>query len=239
MNCRQIREEIGAASRYDMSGAIRSHLNGCPDCRRYSEETASLLSLLGAQPRVEAPADFEFRLRARMARAQATADSEGQSFLRGILREKLPESFSWGQIAAAAATLALALTFSTFYVKRDDRAAGAIDPGGDVSASNPQSNVAAGAELSPGIEALASEYAATASYKFASRSSRVELDRSQAPDLTESQIEIPDSPTAEIDGLTRLYNPETKRLLNDRSRFYGAETVSISLSKPAGAALTF
>ena len=55
MNCKQIREEIDAASRHNMrSGAVRSHMDACPDCRRYSDETASLTRLLGAQPRVEA-----------------------------------------------------------------------------------------------------------------------------------------------------------------------------------------
>ncbi|HEX5084376.1 MAG TPA: hypothetical protein VFY40_20220, partial [Blastocatellia bacterium] len=141
MNCKQIREEIDTAPRYDLRGAIRSHLNGCPDCRRYSDETASLLGLLGAQPRVEAPADFEFRLRARMARAQAATESDRQTFLRKILSGKWPASFSWGQLAAAAATLALALTFSTFNVKRDDQAVGSItagDSGGPVKAVAPQ-----------------------------------------------------------------------------------------------------
>jgi hypothetical protein len=233
MNCKQIREEIDAAPRYDLRGAIRSHLNGCPDCRRYSDETASLLGLLGAQPRVEAPADFEFRLRARMARAEAALESDRQSFLRKIFSEKWPASFSWGQLAAAAATLALALTFSTFYVKRDDQAAGSItagDSGSPVRAVAPQSNVAA-----EGVEA--------APVKFISRGPRVRPAPYPFENQAEDQPEIRENEASPIDiagdGSIRLYNPETKRLLNDRSRFYGAETVSISLPKPASAALTF
>jgi hypothetical protein len=235
MNCKQIREEIDAASRYDLRGAIRSHLNGCPDCRRYSDETAALLGLLGAQPRVEAPADFEFQLRARIARAQAAAESDRRSFWRKIR----PETFSWGQMAAAAATLALAVTVSTFYVKRDDRAA-RIDPAGDartaISAGDRQSDAAGGGEFSPGIDMLAARPAGAAPFKYMSKSQRVGLTSYQSKSQIEGQFEVPASPNdiADNDGSTRLYNPETKRLLNDRSRFYGAETVSISQSDTTG-----
>jgi hypothetical protein len=232
MNCKQIREEIDTASRHDPRGAIRSHLNGCPDCRRYSDETMSLLGLLDAQPRVEAPADFEFRLRARLARAQAAPESDLQSFLRKIR----PETFSWGQMVAATATLALALTVSTFYAKRDDRTAGSInpgkagDPGAAIRRSDTQSNVTA-------------ESAEAAPVKFIGRSPRVGLKSYSFEDQAGDQPMIPENEASPGDiagdGSTRLYNLETRRLLNDRSRFYGAETVSISLSKPAGAALTF
>jgi hypothetical protein len=229
MNCKQIREEINTASRYDLRGAIRSHLNGCPDCRRYSDETLSLLGLLGAQPRVEAPADFEFRLRARMARAQAATETDRQSFLWKIRTE----TFSWGQMVAAAATLSLALAFSTFYVKRDDQTAAPINgnsghAGAAISAVDPKLNVAA-------------DSAGATPVKFISRSARIGFTSGQSKIQTEGQFEIQATPDdiADIDGSTRLYNPETKRLLNDRSRFYGAETVSISQSRPAGAALTF
>jgi hypothetical protein len=232
MNCKQIREEIDTASRHDPRGAIRSHLNSCPDCRRYSDETASLLGLLDAQPRVEAPADFEFRLRARLARAQVATESDWQSFLRKIR----PETFSWGQMVAAAATLALALTVSTFYAKRDDRMAGSINPG---KAGDPGAAIR-GSDTQSSATAESAEVAPT---KFISRSPRVGLKSYPFEDQAEDQPEIPENEASPSDiagdGSTRLYNLETKRLLNDRSRFYGAETVSISLSKPAGAALTF
>jgi hypothetical protein len=233
MNCKQIREEIDTASRYDLRGAIGSHLNGCPDCRRYSDETVSLLGLLGAQPRVDAPADFEFRLRARMARAQAALETDRQNPMRKILTGKWLASFSWGQFAAAAATLALALMFSTFYVRRDDQAAGsstAADSGIPVRVVAPQLNAA-------------TEDAEVAPVKFISRGPRVRSAPYQFENQADDRPEIQENDASPIDiagdGSIRLYNPETKRLLNDRGRFYGAETVSISLPKPASAALTF
>ncbi|HEV2666500.1 MAG TPA: hypothetical protein VG324_16395, partial [Blastocatellia bacterium] len=119
MNCKQIREAIDTASRRNpYSGAVASHLNDCPDCHRYSDETASLLGLLGAQPRVEAPPDFEFRLRARLLKAQAAPAIDARSFLRKIR----PGTFSWGQTIAAAAALTMVVTVSTLYFNRDNRA---------------------------------------------------------------------------------------------------------------------
>jgi hypothetical protein len=237
MNCKQIREEIDAASRHNPRGDVRSHLNACPDCRRYSDESASLLGLLKAQPRVEVPADFEFRLRARMARAQAANESGPQGFLRKIL----PETFSWRQMVAAAAAFALIVTASTFFARRDDRAVGSINP-----ADNPAIRVAESALIgtgqpggvgrAPGIDAFAPESAGMTPVKYTNRSLRGAAATYQS-DISESA----DSPNdiAGVDDSTRLYNPKTKRLLNDRSRYYGAETVSVSMSKPAGAVLTF
>jgi len=122
INCKQFREKIDAASHHNMrSGAVRSHIDACPDCRRYSDETASLTRLLRAQPRVEAPPDFEFRLRARMLRAQAAPATAPRGFLWKIL----PGTFSRVQAVAAVAALAMVVTVSVFYV---DRGAGTPEP---------------------------------------------------------------------------------------------------------------
>jgi len=235
MNCKQIRDEIDTASRRNpYSGAVASHLNGCPDCHRYSDETASLLGLLGAQPRVEVPTDFEFRLRARMARAQAAPASDPQGFLWKIR----PETFSWWQMVATAAALALFVTVLTFYIDRNNHApaqsvAVVVNSGVD---SQPRGKTPA-----PGIEALtAVDSVGATPVKFTSRSVKVGLVSFQSKDQPETPADAaPPGDIAGIDDSTRLYSPETKRLLKDRSRFYGAETVSISMGRPAGAALTF
>jgi hypothetical protein len=227
MNCKQIREDIDAASRHDMrGGAAMSHLDACPDCRRYSDETASLTRLLSAQPRVEAPPDFEFRLRARMLRAQAAPAITPRGFFWKILSG----TFSWGQTVAAAAALTLVVTVSVFYAGRD---IGAPEPGGPLvagSSLNPKTEVAGPAqETKPaGIEPDEATPA-----KLPSRNPKVRLAsfRSESP-ASPNGVEV-------IDDLTPLYSPETKRLLKDRSVFYGAETASISMAKPAGAVLTF
>jgi hypothetical protein len=241
MNCKKIREEIDTASRYSLyGGAVASHLNDCPDCLRYSGETASLLGLLSAQPRAEAPTDFEFRLRARLARAQDAAAGDRRSFLRKIW----PETFSRGQMVTAAAALALVVTVSTFWINRDHLAQGPNDDAVATKASNPQSLTAGGADgavSTSGTESSESESVGLTPAKFTSRSVKVAAESFQLEDQFEGQPDNAGSPAdiAGIDDSTRLYNPETKRLLKARSRFYGAETVSISLAKPAGAALTF
>src|SRR5215813_13620367 len=72
MKCKQTREVIDTASRHTLySDSVTTHLSGCPDCRLHADGTASLLTLLSAQPRVEAPADFDIKVSMGIARAQA------------------------------------------------------------------------------------------------------------------------------------------------------------------------
>jgi hypothetical protein len=52
------------------SAALREHLGACAPCEQFRRERASLRRLVGGLERVAAPADFEFRLRARMAAAE-------------------------------------------------------------------------------------------------------------------------------------------------------------------------
>src|SRR5262245_31515309 len=60
MTCEQIREAMDTGIQQD---TVQRHLAGCSDCAEWS----ALLNLLGAQPRVQAPADFDMRLQARLA----------------------------------------------------------------------------------------------------------------------------------------------------------------------------
>jgi hypothetical protein len=230
MNCKQIREAIDTASRHNLYGGnVTSHLNDCPDCHRYSDETTSLLGLLGAQPRVEAPPDFDFRLRARMVRAQAATTNDPQSFLRKIR----PATFSWGQMVATAAALALVVTVSTFYFDRDNPAPGSGSDLGAPIAVVPQPG---GTEPAPKHKSPAVEPPRATPINFTSR----RLSGRTAPfEPAPSTKAVSRNDNAGIDGSTRFYNRETKRLLKGRSRFYGAETASISPRKPATIALTF
>lgn len=111
MNCKGIQAVIdSASSRNPISGEVKVHLSGCPDCRSYSDQTNSLRSLLSAQPRVQAPADFDFRLRARIARAQAEPASPF-AFLENLLGR----TFSMKQAAASLAALAVMAAGTTLY----------------------------------------------------------------------------------------------------------------------------
>src|SRR5262245_50670225 len=106
MKCQDVRLAIDTASRREpMSRATSLHLSGCPDCSRYADETSALLKLICAQPKVAAPADFDFRLRARIARAESDRRRPAAFFERPAFFEKLwDRTFSWGQVAAVTAT---------------------------------------------------------------------------------------------------------------------------------------
>jgi hypothetical protein len=230
MNCKQIREAIDTASRHNLYGGnVTSHLNDCPDCHRYSDEATSLLGLLGAQPRVEAPPDFDFRLRARMARAQAATESDPRSFLR-IIR---PETFSRGQLVATAAALALVVTVSIFYIDRDN---GAPASRSDVAVAIPVGPQPDGAGSAP--ENKVTSGAPVIKTRVRSTDRRITLKPPSSPREPSTRSFSPNN-IADNDGSTPVYVPETKRRLKYRSRLYGAETALTSRPKPVIAALTF
>src|SRR2546423_13211095 len=49
------------------SSAALEHLRNCADCRDFHEKQAKLRRVVGSLGTVAAPADFDFRLRARLA----------------------------------------------------------------------------------------------------------------------------------------------------------------------------
>jgi hypothetical protein len=114
MKCQDIRSAIDAASRREgVPGTVKAHLGGCPDCSRYADETSALLTLLSALPRVQTPADFEFKLRSRIARAKY--ESQGQ---KSFLERLWANSFTWGQAATVMAAIALVVAFGTIQLRR-------------------------------------------------------------------------------------------------------------------------
>lgn len=71
MSCQNFRTEIEETARGASLGErAASHLASCEECRTFSDESEKLRGLISGLARVEAPADFEFRLRARLARAE-------------------------------------------------------------------------------------------------------------------------------------------------------------------------
>ena len=67
-NCRNIRREIEeAGSAGFLSAAALSHLEDCVACQTLSRQQTNLQTILSSLGRVEAPGDFDFRLRARLA----------------------------------------------------------------------------------------------------------------------------------------------------------------------------
>ncbi len=67
-NCKIIRSQIEEQTLRDNYGqSVRIHLDQCEPCRQFEKEQRSLRELVGSLGTVQAPADFDFKLRARMA----------------------------------------------------------------------------------------------------------------------------------------------------------------------------
>jgi len=231
MNCKETTAAIDTAARRSSFGdAVNSHLSGCPGCRRHTDETSSLLSLLSAQPRVQAPADFDFRLRARIARAKAEPTSPA-----GLFENLWARTFSWGQAATAMATLALVVAFSTFYFKQDNVAPVKTD---DVAVANtatsaPQAKAESVSEAKPQPPAV--EISNPTPVRFTGRNVKVSpaATKSEAPANPAPQTDI-----ASVDNTPRFYHRESRQLVPDRN-LLGAEAASANLAKPMSVALTF
>src|SRR5215217_9052680 len=72
-NCEVIRRELdelmpGAAC----SAAATEHLRECASCREFHGQQTKLRQIVGSLGTVEAPADFDFRLRARLAQSNGS-----------------------------------------------------------------------------------------------------------------------------------------------------------------------
>jgi len=68
MNCRSVRREIEEAPLGNLLSASASdHLRNCPECNLFRDDRLKLREMLSSLGGVEAPGDFDFRLRARLA----------------------------------------------------------------------------------------------------------------------------------------------------------------------------
>ncbi|MCA1631073.1 MAG: hypothetical protein LC785_11230 [Acidobacteria bacterium] len=75
MNCQKFRTEIEELGRgAALPAQAETHAAGCDSCRSFRAEGERLRALVGGLARLEAPGDFEFRLRARIARSEGAGD---------------------------------------------------------------------------------------------------------------------------------------------------------------------
>lgn len=116
VNCRNVRREIEEAGSGDgLSAAVSAHLASCANCETLSREQSKLHALISNLGTVEAPGDFDFRLRARLA---------GES--RGQARPFSLGDFSFGLRAAAVAMVlamvGLAFVFVSFQSRQQNPA---------------------------------------------------------------------------------------------------------------------
>src|SRR5580765_1614872 len=115
--CEKTRTQIDTgAGPQGLAGSERRHLDECGACRTYAAETDSLLSLLAGTPRVEAPPDFDFRLRARIATVKGQRSSIWTS-LAALWSRPMGSvgSMSWTRAAAPLAAVALVAGTAALY----------------------------------------------------------------------------------------------------------------------------
>jgi len=113
MNCRNIRREIEEAGPGDLlSSGVNDHMLSCLACETLLREQTKLRELVSSLGTVEAPGDFDFRLRARLAGEKRAL---AQPFTLG--------NFSFGLRSAAVVTILLligsALMFVSFRSRSD------------------------------------------------------------------------------------------------------------------------
>jgi len=73
-NCEMVRRELDELTLDDAcSSAALDHLQQCSDCREFQQTQTKLRQMVGSLGTVPAPADFDFRLRARLANDSSNA----------------------------------------------------------------------------------------------------------------------------------------------------------------------
>jgi hypothetical protein len=117
-DCESIRTRIEESPALaELSGELRAHAETCAACGESLRARASLDGLLRGLQRVEAPADFEFRLRARV---NARKGGRGRTFFALLVT------------APGYATVAAAILFTvisaTIYLRRQHTRAPAVAP---------------------------------------------------------------------------------------------------------------
>lgn len=73
-NCEVVRRELDELMIGETcSTAATEHLGDCASCREFHEQQTKLRQIVGSLDTVEAPADFDFRLRARLAQSNGSS----------------------------------------------------------------------------------------------------------------------------------------------------------------------
>ncbi len=145
INCRNARREIEEAAPGELlSSGVKNHMLSCAVCEKLFREQTKLRALVSSLGTVEAPGDFDFRLRARLA---VEKHGVAGSFARGY--------FSFGFRSAVVATILLlvgsALMFVSFKL-RSDRPVG-------VATITPNSGAASRIDSKKAVSIPASEVA--------------------------------------------------------------------------------
>ena len=105
--CTTIRQDLDELTLgEDCSVNARQHLTQCDECRDFHQKQTKLRHIVGSLGTVSAPADFEFRLRSRLARDNAGSRSQFINFA------------SLGQRSAAVAAVLILVIGGVLFVRQ-------------------------------------------------------------------------------------------------------------------------
>jgi hypothetical protein len=105
--CETVRRELEELMLGDECGTgVTQHLRECGDCREFHQKQTKLRQIVGSLGTVEAPADFDFRLRARLAN-----ESVSSGFHMRMMQ------WSFASKGFAAATMVLLFVGGVVYVR--------------------------------------------------------------------------------------------------------------------------
>lgn len=119
MNCQTCRDEIEEARlRQRLTDEARAHLSACAPCRIFEDERHALKELLADVEQVNAPPDFEWKLRARL---NSTPAMPRRGFLHFIFAPTTPA-------LALAASFALLVAAAVAFKQVRSRSTGNSQP---------------------------------------------------------------------------------------------------------------
>ena len=108
--CNQVRFEIDEKDLTEpLSAQALAHLRHCSDCQEFQSKETKLRQIVGSLETVNAPADFDFRLRARLAHDRAVSSYLSMSPVR-----------VWRMRSAAVAAM-LVIFAATIYMIRQNQ----------------------------------------------------------------------------------------------------------------------
>lgn len=104
VNCKNVCREIEEANYGDaLTASTMAHLAGCGNCHRFYDERRKLRQLVASLEPVAAPADFDMRVRSRLASSQNGA--RASSLFANL-------TFGWPTLALASLVLVIGVTLA-------------------------------------------------------------------------------------------------------------------------------
>ncbi len=134
MSCKDCRVEIEEIEQgQSLSADTGAHLAACAECRAFREERLALRQMIASLEVVTAPADFDFRLRARLVAARSVGDN------RFALSRFTPGAWSMALAASFVLLVALGLVVNQtwFSTRTDNKSLAVVGNASPVNISAP------------------------------------------------------------------------------------------------------